>query len=46
MIGIVEARRPNLLKKNGGRYGPSRPTVCRFLRKKMGWTFRYRHNFL
>jgi hypothetical protein len=46
MIGILEARRPDLLKKNNGRYGPSRPTVRRFLRKKMGWTFRYRHNFL
>jgi hypothetical protein len=45
MIGILEARRPNLLKKNGGRYGLSRPTVRRFLRKKMGWTFRYRHKF-
>jgi hypothetical protein len=46
MIGILEARRPNLLKTNSGRYGPSRPTVRRFLRKKMGWTFRYKHNFL
>jgi len=46
MIGILEARRPDLLKKNGGRYGPSRPTVRRFLMKKMGWTCRYRHNFL
>jgi hypothetical protein len=46
MIGILEAHRPDLLKKNGKRYGPSMPTIHRFLRKKMGWTFRYRHNFL
>jgi len=46
MIDILEARRPDLLKKNGGCYGPSRPTVRRFLKKQMGWTFKYRHNFL
>jgi hypothetical protein len=56
IIGILEACRPDLLKKNGGRYGPSRPTIRKFLRKKMGWTFKYRkkmgwtfkyrHNFL
>jgi hypothetical protein len=46
MISILEARRPDLLEKNGRHYGPSRPIVRRFLRKKMGWTFRYMHNFL
>lgn len=40
LAGMVQVRRPELLKANGGPLSFSYPTVRRFLIQDMGWTLR------